>query len=147
MSIGIGKHIDQVHTPVRQLGLVLFVVNFVYNTGLTLIKVSVLLFYVRVFRTVRAYQIIFWIVGVILVGCGIVIDLLALLTCNPTQKSWNSTVSDHCLSRSSNFFRSAVPNVVTDLILLILPMPILWHLQIKISRKIGLVAVFATGYW
>ncbi|KAL9014981.1 MAG: hypothetical protein Q9173_000377 [Seirophora scorigena] len=92
-----------------------------YNVGLTLIKLSVLMFYARVFRTVRAYRIAIW------------------TELGPTHPG-------HCLNREANFWGAALPNVLTDLILLILPMPMLWHVQTTVRRKIGLFGVFAAGY-
>lgn len=144
--LGLGQHFVRVHTPHAKLGFVLFVVDFVYNTGLTLVKLSVLMFYARVFGIVRASRIAFWIVGVMLVAWCIAIDFVALFACIPIQKSWDSSVPGHCRDRQTNFIGAAIPNIVTDFILLILPVPLLWHLQTSVRRKIGLIGVFAAGY-
>lgn len=147
MSIGLGKHISQVPEPRSQLALVLFVVNFVYNTGLSLVKLSVLLFYIRIFKSIRTYRIAFWIVGIIIVGWCIAINFLALFTCVPVQKAWNRTTPGHCLDTHQTFLGATISNILVDFIILILPMPMLWQLHIETRRKFGLVGVFAAGYW
>lgn len=146
VSIGLGKHISEVSQPHSRLALVLFVVNFVYNTGLSLIKLSVLLFYVRVFRPVRTYRIAFWTVGAMIIGWCIAINFLALLACIPIRKAWTPTVPGHCLRTHSTFLGATISNIVIDVIVLILPMPMIYRLHIGTIRKIGLVAVFAAGY-
>lgn len=146
VSIGLGKHISQVSQPYSRLALVLFVFNFVYNTGLSLIKLSVLLFYVRVFRPVQNYRVAFWIVGAMIIGWCIAINFLALFTCIPIRKAWTPTVPGHCLRTQSTFLGTAISNIVIDVIVLILPMPMIYRLHIGTIRKIGLVAVFAAGY-
>lgn len=124
-----------------------FIENFVYNTGLSLVKLSVLLFYIRVFRSIRAYRIAFWITGAILVGWCVANNFLALFTCVPVQKAWISTTSGHCLITQHTFLGATISNIIADLIVLILPMPMLWRLHIGTPRKLGLVGVFAAGYW
>lgn len=144
--IGLGQHIVHVHTSHARLGLVLFIVDIMYNTGLTLVKLCVLLFYARVFRTVRSYRISFWIVGFMIVAWCIAIDFVAVFACIPVQRGWDLSVAGHCLDRQANFVGAAIPNILTDFILLVLPMPMIWHIQTTIRRKVALVGVFAAGY-
>ena len=121
--------------------------NFLYNTALSLVKLSVLIFYVRIFRTVETYRVGFWVAGFFIVGWWIGIDLLAILSCIPVQKAWNPTIPGHCLDTQHNFLGATITNIIIDIVLLVLPMPMLWQLHIRTSRKVGLVGVFACGYW
>ncbi|KAL8756889.1 MAG: hypothetical protein Q9199_002616, partial [Rusavskia elegans] len=144
--LGLGQHYIYVSTSRAKLGQVLFGVNHVYNIGLTLIKLSVLMFYARVFRTVRSYRIAIWIVGLMVLAWGIALTFVALFTCTPIRRSWDRRIPGHCLNREANFLGAAVPNILTDFILLVMPMPMLWHVQTTFRRKIGLFGVFAAGY-
>ena len=147
VSIGLGKHIDQVPGPHSEVAKVLFVVDMVYNTGLTLIKMSVLVSYVRIFRIVLVYRFIFWIVAFLIIGWDIALSLSSVFTCAPIHKAWDSTVPGHCISDSKVFLGTAIPNIAIDFIILVLPIPMLWRLHLELSRKIALVAVFSAGYW
>ena len=40
---------------------------------------------------------------------------------------------------------SGVFNVITDFYVLILPISMVWHLQLSSKRKIGVIAIFLTG--
>lgn len=92
------------------------------------------------------YRIAFWIAGFMVVALCIAIDFVALFAYIPVQRSWDSRVPGHCQDRQAKFLGAAIPNVLTDLILLALPMPMLYRIQTTLRLKIGLVGVFAAGY-
>ena len=146
VSIGLGKHIDQIPGSASELAKVLFIVDLIYNTGLTVIKMSVLLFYVRVFGIVLD-RFVFWIVAFLIIGWGISMNFKVVFNCAPIHKAWDPTLPGHCLSLYKTFLGTAISNIVIDFVLLVLPVPMLWRLRIEISNKIALVAVFSAGYW
>ena len=39
----------------------------------------------------------------------------------------------------------SVPNIVTDVVMLILPMPVIWRLKISRAQKAGLTVTFLLG--
>ena len=141
--LGFGQHIANIHTPLTNLLRVVYLVNLMYIAALTLIKLSVLMFYVRVFKVVRIYQIALWLAGFLVVAWGITVLLINLLACIPIKKNWDPSVSGHCIDRH---YLLLIPNILTDFILLILPMPMLWPIQLSFRRKIGLCGLFAAGY-
>ncbi|MCJ1401855.1 hypothetical protein MMC11_005072 [Xylographa trunciseda] len=146
ISIGLGQHEDQVSTPITALLIPLFAFNFIFNTALALIKASVLLFYARIFKVVRWFSILLWTVGALIIGWYIMTQLLATFSCTPVAKAWNPKLPGTCVPTYTSFMVASVPNTITDWFLLLLPLPMLWGLQIDLRRKIGLVAVFVCGY-
>lgn len=144
--LGLGQHVANLNTPFTKLLRVLYPVENMYNTALILVKLSLLMFYVRVFKAVRIYQIAFWVVGFILFAWGIAISLITLFACIPIRKNWDVFVPGHCLERQSTLKWMIIANILTDLIVLILPMPMLWHQQISFRGKLGLCGLFAAGY-
>lgn len=143
VHLGLGHHIADIHTPYADLRRILYPVNIMYITALTLVKMSVLMFYVRVFKVVRIYQVALWVTGVIVLAWGIAILLITILACFPIRKNWDQSVPGYCIERHSTLL---IPNVLTDFILLILPMPMLWPIKLSFGRKIGLCGLFAAGY-
>lgn len=143
VHLGLGQHFAQIHTFITDLIRVMYPVNLVYNAALTLIKLSVLMFYVRVFKIIKIYRIALWFAGFIVVAWGITLFFTTLLACIPIEKNWNLSVPGHCIERP---YTLLLPNILTDFILLILPMPMLWSIQLSFPRKIGLCGLFAAGY-
>ena len=115
--------------------------------GLSLVKLSVLLFYAKLFGSVRIYRIAFWIVGSIIIGWCVAMEFLANFPVVPIQKAWLLAITGHCLDSNRVNLGSTISNVVIDVIVLILPIPMLWKMNIQRQRKVELVGVFAAGYW
>ena len=51
----------------------------------------------------------------------------------------------HCFSRHNLGVASGVMNVISDFSILILPLPIIWRLQMSWNRKYRIFAVFGVG--
>ena len=133
--------------PPTDQAKVLFAVNLIYNTGLSIVKMSVLLFYMRVFKVVKAYKIALWLTAFIVVGWFIAINLLAIFTCVPIRKKWQPKLKGHCLSEHTTFIGATAPNIIIDGILLLLPVVMVWRLRVSLKQKTALVLVFLAGYW
>ena len=51
----------------------------------------------------------------------------------------------HCVSRHNLGVASSVMNVVSDFSILLLPLPLIWRLQISWEKKSRVLAVFSVG--
>lgn len=67
------------------------------------------------------------------------------VNCVPIAKFWDRSIQGYCLSFEALWFFNASMNILTDLALLIMPMPLLSQLQLPRMQKIALVGVFAIG--
>ena len=145
VSLGLGLHEAQASGNPSQWLLIIWIENLVYNTGLSLVKLSVILFYLRVFNNTRTYKILLWATAGLIIAWCIGNNLLAIFECVPVQSYWNLHPG-HCIT-SSGFLGTTITNVAVDVIILILPLPKLWNLQLQRSRKLALIGVFVCGYW
>ena len=119
----------------------------IYYAGLSLTKMSVVLFYVRIFGSVKLYRIAFWLVGSLVVGWYVAFNFVALFVCVPVQKSWEPDLKGHCVSGPGAFVGTAASNIAIDGFILILPMPMLWRLHMDVRERLALIGLFAAGYW
>ena len=76
---------------------------------------------------------------------GISLVLQTFLLCRPFAKIWDGLLPGTCASGKAIFLASGIINIVIDLIMIILPMPLVWQLQMSQQRKFALSAVFALG--
>ncbi|KAI9716861.1 MAG: hypothetical protein M1828_007522 [Chrysothrix sp. TS-e1954] len=146
VSVGFGKPIREAHATPGRIMVVLFVVDLIYNIGLTLIKLSALLFYARCFKAVKAFNIALWVGAGLVIAWLITFVFMAIFTCVPVQKSWEQKTPGHCLKTVDTFYGTTLTNVFIDLYILILPLPLLWNLQTAGRRKAALFVVFILGY-
>ncbi|KAL8906362.1 MAG: hypothetical protein Q9207_002074 [Kuettlingeria erythrocarpa] len=124
--------------------------NHLYIVGCTLAKFSLLLFLYRIFSVNLRFRIASWTIAAVLGIWTTVTLLLCFFACNPIRASWNI----HVYLAPSTECKIKVPdvttihgfcNVMTDIALLLLPVPMVWKLHVTTKKKLGLATVFATG--
>ncbi|CAG7940614.1 unnamed protein product [Penicillium salamii] len=142
---GLGSHITMIPAKNALIYLQIgYSNNFVYTGCIAFIKFSILALYKRLFaiRTMNlAVNAMFgfvclWVVGVYVAGA---------LICIPASKFWDPSVEGACLDPYKFYYGIQVPNILSDLILLIMPMQVVWSLPIPKSQKALLCGVFLVG--
>ena len=63
----------------------------------------------------------------------------------PPWKLWKAETPGHCISKCNYFLDTAIPEVVTNFIILAVPLPYVWRLQMKRRQKILVTCIFALG--
>lgn len=71
--------------------------------------------------------------------------ILTSVSCIPTSKAWQPWIDGHCFDRRITDILTAWVNLLMDLVVLILPQPIIWKLNMTRNRKIGVSLVFSAG--
>lgn len=74
---------------------------------------------------------------------GIGLILQAFLICRPFAKNWDPLLPGTCGSSTASFLADGIINIFMDLAIIVLPMPMIWQLQMSQQRKIALSVVFA----
>jgi hypothetical protein len=151
VSRGFGRHAAVLEMPrLLYIARISWIVYFIYDARLFLTKLSVLLFMRRVFPKNASgtwFSVGLWIAHFINVAWLVGVVFGTIFLCNPIEKSYNPSIPGQCGSKSSLYIGSAVPSVLIDLIILILPLPKLWNLHADRGRRVGLIVVFTFGYW
>ncbi|KAL8725821.1 MAG: hypothetical protein Q9166_007108 [cf. Caloplaca sp. 2 TL-2023] len=108
-------------------------------------KFSLLTFYVRIFA-IRTFRILAYCVAAIVTGWAISVFLETFLLCRPFAYNWDPTIRPFtCGNRNAAYIGAGSLNIVTDLMVLCLPIPMVWNLQIPRRNKAILTAVFGLG--
>ncbi|KAF2018549.1 hypothetical protein BU24DRAFT_418072 [Aaosphaeria arxii CBS 175.79] len=116
----------------------------VWNTAVTCVRVSMLLFYLRIFE-VSSLRPAFWIaLGLNIAGC-VAICITALTICRPMNSAYKQVPGGHCGDILVFQSFTAYWNLIGDVAIVILPMPILWSLKIGTRKKIGLSIIMGLG--
>ncbi|MCJ1286890.1 hypothetical protein MMC26_006236 [Xylographa opegraphella] len=115
----------------------------VYTIAITLAKYSILLFYSRIFKE-HYFKIALWVTAGIVTAWFVAIELSVLLECIPIHSLWDFGPG-HCINLKAFFLGSGIPNVILNAVILVLPLPMIWTLQIERSQKIALSSVFLLG--
>ncbi|OAQ67640.1 hypothetical protein VFPPC_15712 [Pochonia chlamydosporia 170] len=155
VSRGLGKHV-WVAKPdaVYAWALGLFIAEICYTLTLVSVKLSILSFYWRSFAVRDSIKWpIFVLVSIVCIW-GIAVLLVTFLQCLPTRAVWErfnpvnpmSPDEYHCGADQIKFFYgNAIPTIATDLMMLALPVPYIWRLQLPRIQKVALGCVFLVG--
>ncbi|ELR05656.1 hypothetical protein VC83_02952 [Pseudogymnoascus destructans] len=126
------------------------VINFAgrpfYMAGITGFKVALCLSYLRILnKSNKTYRKFVWVVLVTCVLGHLGGTLVLIFQCKPVHKSWLPKTPGSCLPNDTTFYALAANSIIFDCIILVLPIPLLYSLQINIRRKIALMAIFLLG--
>jgi hypothetical protein len=121
-----------------------------YGPVIFIVKLSILLQYMRIFVPTRQSNIGMYL-GILAVFWAhllfyIIDTFFQIFSCNPREKAWNKLIlTGHCFDLPTIFVASGAVNVVSDFAVLILPIYSVWRLKITTRQKIQVSAAFATG--
>lgn len=118
--------------------------EILYNPAIATTKFSILLLYRRIFP-VRSFVIIVWCVGAFIAAYSTAAAVVNLLQCLPIQAGWEPSPQSRCVKLNVELIILSSINVVTDATILVLPMPLVWRLQISRSRKLQVSCTFLLG--
>lgn len=108
------------------------------------IKTSLLLFYLRLFPN-RRMRIVAYITGAIMWGFAIASTIVDINTCTPINSLWNTHISGHCINKNVFYVFGSSVQLVTDVAVLLIPLPFVWSVHIGTTKKIGLSVIFLLG--
>ncbi|KAJ5645606.1 hypothetical protein N7507_011617 [Penicillium longicatenatum] len=143
---GLGKHV-WLCTVGHMITLkkMLFVSLVIYNFELCMIKISILLFYRRVF----GMNPLNWLACFFSVGWFIGCTVALCLAPAPVSYFWTQVADEtgghYRYSFYSYYVGNAATNVVCDFLVMTVPIPIVWRLKMRVAQKIMVSIVLFLG--
>lgn len=120
-----------------------FAFTLVYIWGLACFKMSQLALYLRVFN--RELRIPVYIVGTIVMLWAIVFNFCFIFLCDPIAQQWTVDRIGHCMDQIMLLKMLILTNMITDLLIVILPVRCVWRLQMRKTEKFAVLACFSIG--
>ncbi|KAL1954331.1 hypothetical protein VTO42DRAFT_1405 [Malbranchea cinnamomea] len=147
---GVGKHVDDIPqenmVPMQQA---VYSTRVIYVVGLMFIKVSLLLFYLRLdqrkYMKWTVYSLLFFVLGL-----SIPSAFILAFSCTPPSKFWDFTgeAPGKCMDakhQQAFYDANGILNIVTDVLIYITPIPMIWKVQITKRKKGALFGIFGLG--
>ncbi len=117
-----------------------------YNASLMAIKMTFLTQYYRIFRNSTKAICIIFICSAAFVGCWALSQLLvAIFSCHPVSGYWNTTETAVCIPDHPFWEINAAGNIVTDVLIFVLPIPVIEKLQLPRRQRFILMGIFSLG--
>ncbi|KAL8999138.1 MAG: hypothetical protein Q9169_001917 [Polycauliona sp. 2 TL-2023] len=115
-----------------------------YLVALGATKISILLLYRRIFPN-REFHAVIWGMG-IFVLCFTTSSVFSMIfACKPISGAWNPAIDAKCINTEASILAVAIMTIISNFVILALPLPIVWKLQLPTIRKFQLTLVFSLG--
>ncbi|KAJ4859624.1 hypothetical protein T069G_04612 [Trichoderma breve] len=136
---GFGLHSDQIDAHHKILAF-----KILYKITTCLTKMSLGMLYLRIFPD-RKFRMAVISVMAVTAAYTLAAVLMTIFACNPIEKSWNKPLPGKCVNSISIWYSTSVLNIVTDMLIIGLPINEIRRLQLPLVKKLLLCALFSLG--
>ncbi|KAJ8058508.1 hypothetical protein OCU04_012694 [Sclerotinia nivalis] len=144
----LGPHGELIHDSAldvyQKTRLIMEAVTF---PALGFTKVSLLFLYKRIFA-VRAFRLICWVLIVLASLWATLFFFLIIFQCHPVSIFWTKfefQYGDSCFQTIPFYESTTYTDFLLDILILALPIPMIWKLQLPLKQKIAVSFVFLLG--
>ncbi|KAI0594935.1 integral membrane protein [Biscogniauxia sp. FL1348] len=144
---GEGFHAWEVtHESYREILKWLYASSVVYCPTAFFTKATLLLLISRVFAVKETVVLGIRIFLVALLVCYLPIQGIKMAICIPVRAYWDTSVQDaHCLDQRKVFIADLCLAIITDLVILLVPIPLTWSLNMPLRKKVKIIALLGAG--
>ncbi|RDW89702.1 hypothetical protein BP6252_01734 [Coleophoma cylindrospora] len=146
---GFGQHTWYLSTDQINESLKFFYIcELFYILTITLTKLSLLLFFRRIFPSEK-FNICVWIMIGFVIASNFSILMALTFQCLPFYGNWTNWAYKvnpvQCIDQYAAVFVAAGLSITHDAIILVMPLPLLWKLQLHWRKKVNLLFMFSVG--
>ena len=116
-----------------------------YAPAMGLSKLAVIALYYRFSELRSTWKATIIGMAIFVTSYLLVIEFLFLFGCRPIPKAWNDEIDGTCVNRTTIFMTGAVASVITDIILLVIPLPVVSRLQMSMRNKAWIFLILLLG--
>jgi hypothetical protein len=151
VKFGLGQDIWEVqpYSGISNMLRLFYFCQLHYILSVNFVKIALVLFFLRVFPQYW-FRRWCWVMIGIVVAFGFAYLFPTTFQCKPINYAWNQWDGEHeghCIDISTGTYVNASLNMVLDLVILLMPMPLLIRLHVTYSRKQKalILIMFSTG--
>ncbi|KAJ5375293.1 hypothetical protein N7517_007299 [Penicillium concentricum] len=149
VSLGTGRHLSDL--PLEEVLIPTlkhwYVYQLVYPLSVGMVKFSILAQYYRIFA-LKQFRIATIGVGLFVFAYTVICIFVNAFECHTKPwRAWDPSFPEGCNNLSMTYFSTAGINILTDIVILIMPLPQLMKLNLRTRRKStdALIAILLTG--
>ena len=128
---------------------VIYIIGNLYGPIVSLIVITIVLQYRRIFvPTRRSSPVFYWLIQYLTWSTVVICvtgTFIGILTCTPVQRNWDPFVEGNCMDQDRIFIAISMLRVFSEVLTLICPLPTIWRLRMGRQRKMAISALFGVG--
>ncbi|KAG9667105.1 hypothetical protein KCU99_g9126, partial [Aureobasidium melanogenum] len=135
---GMGRHIETVSIPdLVKFMEIQYTLVIQYPLCITMIKLSILYQYRRLFPKHHDFKLMTSVLIAMMIMWCTSIVFTGVFICTPIRKAWTPWIEGECIDLVPFYYGMQIPNVVTDLLILLLPLREVQRLDLPRQQKMG----------
>ena len=119
--------------------------DMVYLISLIGYKLSILVLYIRLFGINKLFRNLTLLTMAFVSGYLLANLFTQIFGCSPRAKYWNPDLSGHCINYTKAGLVYGSLNIVSDLVIFVLPLPVLWGLKLSPREKALISVILMSG--
>lgn len=146
-DLNFGRHIELMKPwQLVSFAKTLLATQVLYYCAQTLIKISLLLLYHRLFSVNKPFRIALLAAGALVMIWWTASFWDTIFQCVPVQASWDKSIKNaRCQNIRDAALGTGISNLILDLVFLLLPVPMVWRLHVSRRVKVSLTGIFLLG--
>ncbi|KEZ46553.1 CFEM domain-containing protein [Scedosporium apiospermum] len=132
---------------ITRFGMYFYIMEVFYFAEVTLLKVSILFFYLRIFPEPRIRRVL-WATQILNVLVGVAFVITSIFQCTPISHFWTSWTGEtkgKCVNVNALAWANAIISIVLDILMLAIPLSQLPKIKLHWKRKVGIALMFFVG--
>ncbi|CRK44462.1 hypothetical protein BN1723_006114 [Verticillium longisporum] len=144
-KVGFGSHqYDLSDAEVERFFKLQMVTPVAYIWGFVTVKMSFAVLYLGLLPDLLNRRINQGLL-VVLMAEGIEESLVIMFHCVPVAKVWDHSLEGKCLDLKPFYYASFVVKFLTDIVLFVQPIPVIWRMQLSKMKRIGAILMLSIG--
>jgi len=107
-------------------------------------KLTFCFLYLRIFNQRWFHQLVIT-VATVVAAASLAFTFGTIFQCTPVHRAWDRTIPGHCTSNLAFWFSHAAFNSFFDIVVYLMPIPMIGTLKLAKGQKTGLISIFCLG--
>jgi hypothetical protein len=122
-----------------------FSANVTWTIATVCCKLALLRLYMHIFP-LPTFVRVTWVVIAMTVLYAVVLIPIFFVACTPISASWDPLLHEtHCWPWQYHSISAVSVNMFLDVVIVAMPLPVVWNIQMPMKKKIGVSAMFCVG--
>ncbi|KAK0938777.1 hypothetical protein LTR29_009627 [Friedmanniomyces endolithicus] len=141
---GFGKHREAIQPTLSKALLYFYLYQICYKLLGGFTKLTFCALYLRIFSQ-KGFATLVMVVSTIVAAGSLAFTLGTIFQCSPVHRAWDRRIPGHCLNNEAFWYSHAAFNIFFDIVVFIMPIPLIRTLKLARGQKTGLISIFCLG--
>ncbi|KAI7083978.1 hypothetical protein KC356_g7130 [Hortaea werneckii] len=142
---GFGKHREDIVSTFPEAMKYFYLYQICYKLIGAFTKLTFCFLYLRIFNNQKTFHRITYAVMAIVAIGSLAFTIGTIFQCLPVHRAWDRRVRGTCISNVAFWYSHAAFNTFFDIVVYLLPIPLIRSLKLRREQKTGVISIFAFG--